>query len=352
MEQIKKIFNKFRKSQLFFPIVAWALLLLYNLIFTKDFLSIEIIDRHLVGSMIDIFKRGAPLVLLSMGVTMVIATRGTDISVGSVVAISAMVCAYLIGGERDVTKVPLFVAIGASLLVSASLGLWNGFLVAKLGIQPIVATMILMTAGRGIAQLISEGLILSVYYKPFYVIGSGFFLGLPVAVYIAGAVFLLLMILVHKTAFGMFLKSVGYNRVASRYTGLNVDRIILICYTISGFCAGLAGLIISSEVKSADANNAGLYLELDAILSSAMAGNSMAGGKFSVPASVIGALVIQTLTTTIYASGVAPEVTMVVKAIIVMLICIIQSPQFNKLALGKFISRKEGAQYEENTVKL
>ena len=352
MGQIKKIFKKFRKNQIFFPVIAMALLLLFNLVFTKNFLSIEIINGHLVGSLIDIFKRGAPLILMSMGVTMVIATRGTDISIGSVVAISAAVCTSLIGGGRDISNVPMLIAIIIALIISAILGLWNGFLVAKLGVQPIVATMILMTAGRGIAQLITKGNIITVYYEPFYKIGAGYIFGIPVAVYIAAAVFILLMLLVKKTSFGMFVKSVGYNRVASRYTGITVDRIILICYTISGLCAGIAGLIISSEVKSADGNNAGLYLELDAILSSAMAGNSMAGGKFSIPASAIGALVIQTLTTTIYASGVAPEITMVVKAIIVILICIIQSPQFTKLAPSNIFARKEEVQYEENTVKL
>ena len=344
MEFIKRIFQKLSRNQAFLPLIALLLLMLFNLIFTKDFFLIEWKNGHLVGSLIDILQRGSSLILMTMGVTLVIATGGTDISIGSVVAIVGAVCASLIGGGMNSTNVPMGIAIIASLAVAAVLGLWNGVLVSRIGIQPVVATMILMVAGRGIAQLITDGTIITVYYKPFFFIGAGFLAGLPFAIYISMAVVVLLMLLVKKTAFGVFLESIGLNRVASRYTGLTVQRIITIAYMISGLCAGLAGLIIASEVKSADANNAGLYLELDAILSAAMAGNRMSGGKFSLPSSVIGAIVIQTLTTTIYAIGVPPEITMVVKAMIVIIIVAMQSPRVKNLSAARIANRRKEAQ--------
>lgn len=339
MDKRLNAFRRLGRNQIIFPLAALALLLLFNLIFTKDFFLLEWRDGHLVGSVIDILKRGSSLILMTMGVTLVIATRGTDISIGSIVAIVGAVCTSLIGGGMNITQVPMGIAIIVALGVATLLGLWNGILVSRIGIQPVVATMILMVAGRGIAQLITGGTIVTVYYKPFFFIGAGFLGGLPFAIYISMAVFIIMMFFVKKTAFGIFLQSIGLNRVASRYSGLTVQRIVTICYMVSGFCAGLAGLIISSEVKSADANNAGLYLELDAILSAAMAGNKMTGGKFSLPASVIGAIVIQTLTTTIYATGVPPEVTMVVKAFIVMTIVAMQSPKFQTLMASRRIRR-------------
>lgn len=344
MGKIKNAFQRLGRNQIFLPLIALALLLLFNLVFTKDFFMLEWKNGHLVGSLIDILKRGSSLILMTMGVTLVIATRGTDISIGSVVAISGAVCASLIGGGMNQTNVPMGLAIIAALLVAGLLGLWNGVLVSRIGIQPVVATMILMVAGRGIAQLITDGTIITIYYKPFFFLGAGFLAGLPFAIYISVAVFLLLMLLVKKTAFGVFLESIGLNRVASHYTGLSVQRIVTICYMISGLCAGLAGLIIASEVKSADANNAGLYLELDAILSAAMAGNKMSGGKFSLPSSVIGAIVIQTLSTTIYATGVRPEITMVVKAFIVMTIVAMQSPRFKNLYASMVAKRRKEVQ--------
>jgi ribose/xylose/arabinose/galactoside ABC-type transport system permease subunit len=149
------------------------------------------------------------------------------------------------------------------------------------------------------------------------------------------------MWLIKKTAFGLFLESIGSNKVSSRFTGLDVQKIMWACYAISGLCAGIAGIIVASEVKSADANNAGVFIELDAILSVVLGGNSMAGGRFSMIGSVIGALVVQTLTTTIYAIGVPPEVTMVVKALVVIVIYLIQS-QMGKRTVKRTVKTSAG----------
>ena len=334
--------EKFIKKPLFWPFFSLGVLLIFNFFFIKGFFSIEIIDGHLYGSLIDILNRATPLMFLAIGMTLVIATGGIDISVGSVLAISGAIASFMIGGDmvfvngqqQYVSHYPMAVAILVALAASVICGIWNGLLVAKLGIQAMVATLILLVAGRGIAQLIVDGLIITVYYKPFFFIGGGYILGLPFSIFLVALFLGLILWLVKKTAFGLFVESIGSNVLASRFTGLSVQKMVWLCYAISGLCAGIAGIIIASEVKSADANNAGLFIELDAILSVVLGGNSMAGGRFSIIGSVIGALVVQTLTTTIYAIGVPPEVTMVVKALVVVAIYLLQSQTAMKKSTG------------------
>jgi simple sugar transport system permease protein len=229
------------------------------------------------------------------------------------------------GVQTWVTETPMAAAIAASLLLAMGLGLWNGILVAYGKIQPIVATLVLMVAGRGIAQLITSGQIITIYYGPFFYIGGGWHLWLPFAIFIAIFVFVIAQIFTRKTSLGLFIAAVGGNSGASWYAGINEKAVKLFSFIFCGFCAGVAGLIICSNVKSADANNAGLNTELDAILAAVIGGTNMAGGKFSLAGSLVGALLIQTLTTTIYAFGVPPEVSLVVKALVVVLVCFLQS---------------------------
>ncbi|MDR0624264.1 MAG: ABC transporter permease [Treponema sp.] len=322
------------KSKVFSALIVLALLLLFNLFFTKNFFVITIHDGHLFGTLIDILNRGAPLMLLSMGMTLVIAaTGGTDLSVGAIIAITAAMVSKLIGGnlvmvegvQAYVTETPMMLAIVISLVVAMALGLWNGILVTYGNIQPIVATLVLMVAGRGIAQLITSGQIITIYYGPFFFLGGGWLLGFPFAIFIAAFVFIIAQVFTRKTSLGLFIAAVGGNASASWYAGINEKAVKLFAFVFSGFCAGVAGLIICSNVKSADANNAGLNTELDAILAAVIGGTSMSGGKFSLTGSLVGALLIQTLTTTIYAFGVPPEVSLVVKALVVVLVCFFQS---------------------------
>lgn len=359
MENVKGMWSRFVSSQLFWPLAALLIVLIFNFIFTKNFFSLEIKDGHLYGVTIDILNRAAPLMLLAIGMSLVIATRGIDISVGSTIAISGAVAASLIGGklqyvdgvQQFVTLVPMPVAILAALLATTLLGMWNGFLVAKIGIQPIVATLILLVAGRGIAQLITQGQIITVYYKPFNYIGAGYLLGLPFTLFIMAAVLFVTLYAIRKTAIGMFIESIGINSLASRFSGISVSQYIFSVYAFCGFCAGVAGLIICSNVSSADGNNAGLFIELDAILAVALGGNSLDGGRFSLLGSVIGALVIQSITTTIYALGVPPEITLVVKAVVVIGICLFQSSHFRELLFAKKV-QKRGIASEKCAAKL
>lgn len=324
---------------LFRPLAALSLLLLIDFFLIPGFFRLEIKDGHLYGSLVDIVNRAAPLMLAAIGMTLVIATRGIDISVGAVVALSGTVASMLIGGTmvinngvpEYVAQTPMGLAMLAAIGVALLCGLWNGALVAGLGLQPIVATLILMVAGRGLAQLLTDGQIVTVYYQPFFFLGSGYLLGLPFALFVVVAVFAVTSLLLRHTALGLFIQAVGINPVAARLAGIRTAALVVFVYVFSAACAGMAGLMISSNVKSADANNAGLLLELDAILAVTLGGTSLAGGKFSLVGSIIGALIIQTLTYTIYSLGVPPEVNMVVKACVVFLVCISQSDQFKSL---------------------
>jgi len=343
---MKAALNSFSRHRLFWPFATLALLLAANAIFNPGFWQLQWRDGHLYGNLVDILNRAAPLALVALGMTLVIATRGIDISVGAVVAIAAAVAALMIGGElvvkngvqTQVSRFPMSLAIVAALAVAALCGLWNGLLVAKVGMQPIIATLILMVAGRGVAQLLTGGQIITVYYAPFFFLGNGFLFGLPFAVFIAAAVWGVLHLLMTRTALGLFIQSIGINPAASRVAGLH-ERLITVCvYVFCGFAAGVAGLVISSNVKSADGNNAGMLMELDAILAVTLGGTALTGGRFSLAGSVLGALIIQTLTSTIYSIGVPPEINMVVKAAVVFVVMLLQSAEF-RAALRALVVR-------------
>jgi ribose/xylose/arabinose/galactoside ABC-type transport system permease subunit len=318
------------KHRLFWPVAMLVVLLLSNLIFTPNFFSVTVRDGHLYGSLIDILRFGAPLVLVAVGLTLVIATGGIDLSVGSVMAISgALACWWISEAGEQNTLTTVLTAVGLALGLALICGLWNGFLVGVIGIQPIIATLILMVAGRGIAQLITEGQIINVNSSTkFKVIGAGYLLTIPVPVIIAAAVAVLAVVLTRRTALGLLVESVGGNAEASRLSGIRSRRIIVMVYIIAGLCAGIAGLMVSSNITSADANNAGLWYELDAILAVVIGGTLLTGGRFSIAGTVVGALLIQTLTTSIYTIGIPPETTLLFKAIVVTIVCLVQSPAF------------------------
>jgi ribose/xylose/arabinose/galactoside ABC-type transport system permease subunit len=314
-------------SRLFWPIITLLALFALNVAVSPSFLSIRVHDGHLFGSLIDILRNGAPTLLVALGMTLVIATRGIDLSVGAVVAIAGALACTIIADSPDPGSVgTVLLAVAVALVFSLVLGAWNGFLVSVLGIQPIIATLILMTAGRGIAMLITEGQIITVASAPYKVIGGGYWFGLPASIIIAGAMFLVAALLTRRTALGMLIESVGINPIASRLAGVRARSITWTVYVFSGLCAGIAGLMISSNVTAADANNAGLWIEMDAILAVVIGGTSLAGGRYSLTGTLVGAFIIQTLTTTVYTVGIAPEITLVFKALVVIAVCLLQSP--------------------------
>ena len=332
---VTRLFSTPTWSKLKWPLVALGAALLFNLLFTTGFFHIEIKDGQLYGSLIDILKRAAPVMLLSLGMTLVIATGGVDLSVGAIMAIGGSIAALLI----TKTGMPLWAVIGIALAAGLAAGAWNGLLVALLQVQPIVATLILMVAGRGIAQLLTGGQIITFENKPFEFLGSGHFLGLPFPVSLVVVAFIATALLTRKTAAGLFIESSGNNETASRYAGVNTRLVKLMVYAFCGLCAGIAGQIVAADIKAADANNAGLWLELDAILAVVIGGTSLTGGRFYLLSSLVGALLIQTLTTTILTRGVPVEFTLVVKAIVIILVCLLQSESFRQSVLRKLKPR-------------
>ncbi|MFI7699250.1 ABC transporter permease [Nonomuraea sp. NPDC049480] len=316
--------------RLLWPAVVLVLLLALNVFFTPSFFSIEVKDGHLYGSLIDILRFGAPLILVSLGMTLVIATGGIDLSVGSVVAISGALACLQISQDASV-----FTAVVVALGLSVVLGAWNGLLVAGVGIQPIIATLILMVAGRGLAQLITDGQIITINSPAYKVIGGGYWLTLPFGIILVIAMLAITAFLTRRLALGMLIESVGGNAEASRLAGIRSRGIIIMVYAFAALCAGVAGLMISSNVSSADGNYAGLWIELDAILAVVIGGTALSGGRFSLAGTVLGALIIQTLTTTIYSIGVPPETTLLFKALVVTAVCLIQSPSFRAKAFRR-----------------
>jgi len=319
------------RHRLFWPSLALACLLALNVAFTDGFLSIEMKDGHLYGSLVDIARFGAPLILVSIGMTLVIATRGIDLSVGSVVAIAGALACLRISELPDQNSVGgVLSAVALGLGLALLLGAWNGVLVAVVGIQPIIATLILMVAGRGLAQLITDGQIITINSAPYKLIGGGYWLTLPFGVLVVAALVALTALLARRLALGMFIEAVGGNAEASRLSGIRSRGVLIVVYAFCGLCAGVAGLMISSNVSSADGNNAGLWIELDAILAVVIGGTALSGGRFSLSGTVLGALIIQTLTTTIYSIGVPPETTLLFKALVVTIVCLVQSPAFRR----------------------
>ncbi|MET7461374.1 ABC transporter permease [Nonomuraea sp. NPDC005501] len=310
-------------KRLLWPLLILVALLAVNLFFTPSFLSVEMKEGHLYGSLIDILRFGAPLILVSLGMTLVIATGGIDLSVGSVVAISGALACLQISDDAGV-----FTAVVLALGLCLLLGAWNGFLVAVVGIQPIIATLILMVAGRGLAQLITDGQIITINDPSYKLIGGGYLLTVPFGILLVLVVLGVMAFLTRRLALGMLIESVGGNAEASRLAGIRSRGIVITVYAVAALCAGVAGLMISSNVSSADGNNAGLWIELDAILAVVIGGTSLAGGRFSLGGTVLGALIIQTLTTTIYSVGVPPETTLLFKALVVTAVCLVQSPKF------------------------
>jgi galactofuranose transport system permease protein len=357
MRQVRPAFSwrKVTESRLFFPLIAFGLILLFDFIVVPGFFTIQTRQGNLYGSVIDILRNGSTISLLAIGMTLVIATGGVDLSVGAVMAIAASVAALLMNpyvlatelppnlmkliNDPTFTWQPLWIVILVALFVSTICGLWNGLLVAYVKIQPMVATLILMIAGRGIAQLITNGVRIQIFYGPYAFIGQGWVV-LPFSLYIVAFVFVIAWLLTRKTAIGMFIESVGINARSSFYSGIEEKKIKLLAYAFCGLCAGIAGLVASSNIKTSDAFNIGMTNELDAILAVVIGGTLMSGGRFSLLASIIGAWVIQGITTSMYAVGVPAFALQAIKGVVVILVILLYSEQVKGLV------RRIGAQKE------
>jgi len=341
------------KSKLAWAVIAELAILAVAGILRPDFFRIEYnaTTGMFYGSMVDIINRSSEITIIAMGMTMVIALGGTDISVGALVAVAGAFALKLLRWDvteyptpGDYTVYPFVLVILVPLAVCTLMGLFNGILIGKFKLEPIIATLILMVAGRGIAQIATNGKQFTTGYTPFRFIGQGSLFGLPFPIILAVVICAAVMIFVRRTAFGTFVESVGINPSASRVTGLKSGKIIIIVYTLTGFLSGVAGLIYSSRISSCDSNNAGVNYEMDAILAVVLGGTSMTGGKFSLTGTIIGSLIIRTITTLVYYFGITSESIMAFKAVIILVVIIIQSePVRKRLAVRKSRKQKAGA---------
>ena len=331
---MKKFWNGFKKSPLFLPIICMILVLLINLFKDPGFFSIGVKNGVLYGRLVDVLNRGSEIAILAIGQSLVVAvSAGTDISVGSVMALAACGgCVVLTGyGNTSVTSViaPIGLGILVGIIYGGICGCINGAMVAKLKVQPMVATLILYTAARAVGLLLCNNQISYIRYEPYKYLGN-FFPGCPIPTPILVTILMIVIaqLVLKKTSLGLYVQSVGINSRASKICGIDSEKICFICYVICGLCAGVAGMIASSRIYSADSNNIGLNYEMDSILAVALGGNSLAGGKFNMAGSIIGAYTIQAITTTLLAMGVSTDQAPVVKAIIVVAIVTIQAPVF------------------------
>jgi simple sugar transport system permease protein len=332
------------KHRLFWPAFCLLALVVLNTVARPQFIKVTVRDGELYGAPIDILRQSAPLMLVALGMTLVIATRGIDLSVGAVMAISGAVSLTIIADSGSPGSVStVLVAMAASIGLAILLGVWNGFLVAVVKIQPIIATLVLMLAGRGVALLITGGFITTVNSPPLKFVASGYLIWLPFAFIISTAVIAVVALVERRTALGMLTESVGINPEASRLAGVRSTGIVLGAYVVSATLAGVAGLIYSSNIMAADANAAGELIELYAILAVVLGGTSLLGGKFSIAGTVIGVLLIQTLNSTILFFGVPSAEAPVFFAVVVIIVVLIQSPRVHRVTRNLLQRKPTGA---------
>lgn len=322
------------KKRLLWAVIGLFIVLLLNLLISPEFFEVSLQEGgKLRGNLINILNNGARVCILAVGMTLVYATGGIDLSVGSVMAVSGGMAAliirpgYLAGLPVTEPQPPLIIIILLPLFIAAILGLINGILVAVVKVQPIIATLIMMYSARGLAVLMVKGQTPTYYGVPFTKIGTGYFAGLPIPVWIGFSIFLLTFLMAKRTAVGVFIEAIGENKTASRYVGIRTTAVVVATYVFSAVCAGIAGLIHVSGESSTSPYNTGLLIELDAI-AAVIIGGTMWGGRFTLTGSIVGALIIQSLTTTVYFQRWPYEYSLVFKAIVIIFVALIQSDVF------------------------
>lgn len=294
-------------------LIALLVLVLFNLAFTRNFATLQTLNVNLT--------QVCTIVIVATGMTLVIGTGGIDLSVGSIMAIAGAIAPLIFLSPifGDNIALAVSVAMTAAILAATLCGLFNGWLVAQFRIQPIVATLVLFIAGRGIAQALTNSNLQVFRVPEFQWIGLGRPLGIPVQVIIMALLVVLAAWVLKRTRFGRSLLAVGGNERAAELAGVAVKRTKLAVYAISGFCAGVAGLVIIAINSASDANLVGLGMELDAIAAVAVGGTLLSGGRATIVGTFLGALTIQLVRYTLLANGVPDAAALVVKAGIIVL---------------------------------
>ncbi len=293
--------------------IALLLLLLANAIFTPNFASLD--------SFRNILVQMAPTMLVAVGMTLVIATGGIDLSVGSVMAIASAIAATTL--DRGVGVAVLF-----ALAVACAVGAFNGTIISVFRIQPIIVTLALLISGRGIAQVISNGGQLIPFENPtFSYLGQGVIAGVPVQVIVMFVVVALAIFLMRATTFGRYVAAIGGNEAAARLAGVKVRQTKIAVYAISGLLAGLAGLIYTARLGASDASKVGETIELDAIAATVVGGTPLTGGRATIIGTLVGATIMQVITTSFNMNGIKFSWSLVIKAAIILIAVYIQRPK-------------------------
>ena len=326
------------KNQIFIPIVALLILVLFNLIADPGFFKITYqlnADGNYIlnGNLIQILDFGSELAILAIGMTFVTAASGgQDISVGAAIAIAGSVVLKVLCGSNTRPEVgqlrtSFLVAFLVACVVAALFGAFNGVLVSVFKIQPMVATLILFTAGRSIAAWINNNE-LPIISDPEFMYFGGYIPGIPIPTpaLIAIVVFIVTALLLKFTNLGLYVQAVGINARSSRLNGLNPTMIKFVSFVLLGICVAVAGLIKVSRLATINYSVVAKDIEMDAILAVALGGNALGGGKFNMTASILGAYVIQFLTITLYAYKVKSDALPAYKAVVVILLVVFSAP--------------------------
>jgi len=265
---------------------------------------------------------------LSVGMTLVILTGGIDLSVGSILALSGAIMAGLLKNGVELPTFNLFIsftlfgAVMAGLLTGSFLGFFNGLMITRFKIPPFVATLAMLTIARGLTELWTGGAAITGLGQTFGFLGTGWFLGIPVQVWTCAAIVVIALVLLRKTRFGRYIYAVGGNERAARLSGLNVNRIKLLVYTLGGALSAVGGLIVTSKLNSATPT-AGDGYELDSIAAVVIGGTSLSGGKGSVLGTILGALIIGVLNSGLIILRVPPFWQKVIKGFVILLAVVI-----------------------------
>ncbi|MDP4093095.1 MAG: ABC transporter permease [Bacillota bacterium] len=332
---LKPLVKSVLSSRLTFPLAVLLIVVVQNIITTPTFFHISITNGLISGYIPNILDEASRLVIVTLGMTLVIAaTGGVDISVGPIMAIAASFCGLLLNGTEyrtDIFHSPLILALLVGVIGGALCGAFNGFLVSGLKIQPMIATLILYMAGRSIAKQITHGQTIYLMNPVYKWLGVQI-PGVPIrtTIIISTVMVILVVLLVKLTSLGLYVQSVGINGSSARLVGLNSRAIIFMAFVICGILAAVAGLVESSNVGSVNSGELGSGIEMDAILAVALGGNMLGGGKFSIAGSVIGAYIIQAIKTTLYAMNVRADQLNVFKALIIIVIIVASSNVFKE----------------------
>jgi galactofuranose transport system permease protein len=300
-------------------LLALLALVAFNLVFTKHFISIQTLNVNLT--------QVATIVIVGVGMTLVIATGGIDLSVGSLMAISGAIAPLIfLGTAVHISEIHMAVAVGmiAAVLAAGAFGWFNGWLITRFRIQPIIATLVLFIAGRGIAQVSTNGNLQPFKLGEFQWIGLGRWFGVPVQVVIMIALVVAAAWMLKRSLFGRQILAIGGNENAARLSGIPVASVKRWVYCISGLCSGIAGLVVIAINSSSDANLVGLGMELDAIAAVAVGGTLLSGGRATVTGTLVGALIIQLVRYTLLANGVNDDVAKLVKAALIVVAVMLQ----------------------------